>query len=262
MCLILFAYQIHPEYPLILAANRDEFYARPARPLSFWKDSPWVLAGRDLQGRGTWLGMTRGGRIAVLTNYRDPASRLDGAPSRGLLVADFLKGADRAGSFVESVARQGQRYNGFNLIAGHAGRLFYYGNRHGSIRELSPGLYGLSNHLLDTPWPKLEQGKARLKDLLQNAEKLHAENFFEILADRSRFPHRRLPDTGVGKKWERVLSAAFIATRTYGTRNSSVIFVRKNGEVTFSERNFDLNVRAQTRTFKFMSCNKDAPCNG
>ena len=258
MCLILFAYHIHPEFPLILAANRDEFYARPARPLSYWKDAPWVLAGRDLQGQGTWLGVTPRGKIAALTNYRDPAARMEGAPSRGLLVADFLNGVVTAESYLDAIAVEKDRYNGFNLIAGHAGRLLYYSNRGGKVREIAPGLYGLSNHLLDTPWPKLEKGKARFKDLITGGEKVTPEPIFNLLADRSRPPGGLLPDTGVGKKWERVLSSIFIVSRRYGTRNSSVIFIKHTGEVTFLERNFDLEGQAQTRTFK----NSGSPTKG
>jgi len=251
MCLILFAYRMHREYPLILAANRDEFYGRPARPLSYWKEAPHVLAGRDLRGRGTWLGVTRRGKIAALTNYRDPASRLDRAPSRGMLVADFLSGAETVESYFDALAGKKDRYNGFNLVAGHVGRLLYYSNRKGKIRELGPGLYGLSNHLLDTAWPKLEKGKADFGDLIRDGVKLNPDPFFEILADRSRSSDSRLPNTGVGKKWERRLSPVFIAGRIYGTRNSSVIFIKNNGAVTFLERNFDLSGPAQTRTFKF-----------
>ena len=250
MCLILFAYHIHPEYPLILAANRDEFYARPTRPLSFWKDAPYVLAGRDLKSHGTWLGVTRQGRIAALTNYRDPASLIDDAPSRGMLVGDFLKGVDTPETYFDIIAQKGERYNGFNLIAGHAARLFYYSNRNRKAREIVPGFYGLSNHLLDTPWPKLKEGKSCFKHLIEDTEKLNPENIFKILADRSKPPDSLLPDTGVGKKWERVLSSIFIVSRAYGTRNSAVIFLKNTGEITFLERNFDLNGPSQTRTFR------------
>ena len=255
MCLVLFAYQIHPEFPLILAANRDEFYARPSRPLSYWKDAPHVLAGRDLQGKGTWLGVTRRGKIAALTNYRDPASRIDGAPSRGALVADFLKGVDTVESYFDSIAGKKDRYNGFNLIAGHVGRLLYYANQRGEVREIAPGFYGLSNHLLDTPWPKLQKAKARFKDLLRDGGQVDPDRIFKILADRTRPPDSLLPDTGVGKRRERFLSSIFIAGRRYGTRNSSVLCIKHTGKVTFSERNFDLRGQARTRTFVFTSRN-------
>ncbi len=251
MCLILFAYRIHPVYPLILAANRDEFYNRPARPLSFWEASPSVLAGRDLKNNGTWLGTNRRGQIAVITNYRDPSFRIDDAPSRGLLASEFLKGCSSPDDYMETITQTGNRYKGFNLLVGNAKKLFYYSNRSHAVEEIGPGLYGLSNHLLNTPWPKVEKGKSRLKRLLSEDKKINPVDIFELLADRSYFPERMLPDTGVGKKWERTLAPIFIVSRVYGTRNSSIIFIKKTGEITFFERNFDLLSQGLTRVFRF-----------
>lgn len=251
MCLIIFAYRIHPEYPLILAANRDEFYERPAGPLSFWEEAPGVLAGRDLKKNGTWLGANLRGQIAAVTNYRDPSSRMEDAPSRGLLVSDFLKGPHSPKNYLDIITPRYNKYNGFNLILGNANRLFYCSNRGREMQAIEPGLYGLSNHLLNTPWPKVENGTAQLKRLLSAGKEIRPDDIFDFLSDRSFPPADLLPDTGVGQRWERVLSSIFIVSPVYGTRNSSIIFLNKTGKITFLERNFDASGRGQTRTFRF-----------
>lgn len=251
MCLILFAYRVHPTYPLVLAANRDEFYRRPAAPLSVWNECPHILAGRDLEQNGTWLGATRRGRMAALTNFRDPSRRIENAPSRGRLVSDFLKGGGPVGAGLEKTARTGRHCNGFNLIAGDPSQLFYYSNRDKQPpRKLKPGIYGLSNHLLDTPWPKVEKGKKELAALLSGAG-LRPDDLFALLSDRTAPSDDRLPDTGVGLKWERRLSPIFITGRTYGTRSSAVVLMGRSGRITFAEKNFDLSGKGDTRTFRY-----------
>jgi uncharacterized protein with NRDE domain len=238
MCLILFAYKQHPLYPLVLAANRDEFYDRPTAPLSFWEDSPDILAGRDLRGKGTWLGISRKGRFAAITNYRDPANVLENAPSRGLLVSEILCSEASALTCLESIQAEGHRYNGFNLIAGDSSGLYYYGNRYAEIVKIPPGIHGLSNRFLDTPWPKLQKGKSAMKQLLHRQQSVAREDLFEILRDQTVPPDEQLPDTGVGLEWERILSPLFITSDIYGTRSSSVIFFDKTGKVTFAERTY------------------------
>jgi uncharacterized protein with NRDE domain len=161
MCLILFAYQIHPRYRLVLGANRDEFYARPTAPLDFWQDHPQVLAGRDLEQHGTWMGVTRNGRWAAVTNYRDLRIMKTDAHSRGHLVADFLLSHVPPHAYMRQIATKADQYNGFNLIVGDSAELVYFSNRERKIRLLGPGLYGLSNHLLDTAWPKVARGKEK-----------------------------------------------------------------------------------------------------
>ena len=238
MCLILFAWRQHPDYPLILAANRDEFYDRPTAPAVFWPDSPHIFAGRDLIGQGTWLGLSRSGRLAALSNFRDPSERGKEGRSRGLLVADFLQesGSVRAG--LEKIARQRNNYRSFNLLAGSPLDLFFYSSRENLIRSLPPGIYGLSNHLLDTPWPKVVRGKAALAKLLEQAGKPSISDLFALLSDTRRAPDHLLPDTGVGLEWERTLSSLFIVSPRYGTRSSTVLLIDRYASATYIERTF------------------------
>ncbi len=251
MCLILFSYRIHPAFRLLIAANRDEFYRRPTAPAEFWSDHPDLLAGRDLEGGGTWLGVDRSGQLAALTNYRDPNTVKSGAPSRGHLVSGFLTGNLSARNYLAQVAGDAHRYNGFNLLAADAEDLFYFGSRGEGIQALPPGLYGISNHLLDTPWPKVADGKKALAPQLAGAEPFDPEAVFAALADRSRPPDHRLPETGVGLSWERILSPRFIASETYGTRSSTVLAVENSGKVLFLERTFSEGEPGETRSFSF-----------
>ena len=236
MCLILFAYKSHPRYRLVLLANRDEFYDRATAPLQFWQDHPDVLAGRDLEKEGTWLGITRGGRLAAITNYRDPLSIKADAPSRGHLVADFLLGRETPAHYMHRVRLRANQYNGFNLIVGDTTGLFYFSNRDPDIRSLAPGIYGLSNHLLDTPWPKVREGKNRLATMLQSPTEPTSELFFDLLQHREIPPDDHLPHTGVDFAWERVLSPIFITSPTYGTRSSSVLLIDTKGRLRLWER--------------------------
>lgn len=239
MCLILFAHDIHPDYRLILAANRDEFYARPAAAAAFWDEAPDLLAGRDLAGGGTWLGVTRCGRWAAVANVRDPSDQRQGTPSRGRLVADFLRGGQAPLAFLAEAAARGDAYRGFNLLTGDADTLGYGSNRPGEARSLPPGLYGLSNAVLDTPWPKVVRGKAALSGLLTRPGPPDPQDLFALLADTTRPPDALLPDTGVGLERERLLSPAFIASPSYGTRASTVVLIGRGGKATFVERSFD-----------------------
>jgi uncharacterized protein with NRDE domain len=238
MCLILFSYKIHPNYRLILAANRDEFYNRPTAPLDYWADHHEVLAGRDLKANGTWLGVTRSGRIAAVTNFREPGAHMEKAPSRGVLIRDYLTANGAPADYLNDVRKLGHSYNGFNLIAGDREGLFYYSNRATRVHELKPGLYGISNHLLDTSWPKIKSGKARLQGQLNGKEKIDFGKIFEILSDRSIPADDELPDTGVGLQWERILSPLFITSPDYGTRSSSIVLIGTSGKVTVMERTF------------------------
>src|SRR5437870_4834073 len=169
MCLIVLAWRTHPGYRLIVAANRDEYFGRPAAPAGFWDDHANVLAGRDLEAGGTWLGITLDGRFAALTNYRNPADKKTSAPSRGALVADFLTGRMSSREYVPLVEKRAADYNGFSLLVGDAGSMFFFSNRGGRAARVAPGVHGLSNHLLDTPWPKVEKAKAGLLALLEGA---------------------------------------------------------------------------------------------
>ncbi len=238
MCLILFLYDKDPDYRLILAANRDEFYDRPTSPLAFWDDAPDVLAGRDLKGTGTWLGITKKGRIAAITNFREPDLFKPDAPSRGLLISDYLTGTKAPKIYLKHIKTIGHRYNGFNLIVGDKNGLYYYSNKTDTIRRLKPGLYGLSNHLLDTSWPKVEKGKAGLKKLLTEKNPINTEDIFRLLSDRTFAPDDLLPDTGIDLDWERMLSPMFITSDIYGTRSSSIVLIERSRKASFTERSF------------------------
>lgn len=237
MCLILFAYNVHPEFRLVVAANRDEFYDRPTASLDFWDDKPEILAGKDLKSGGTWMGVTRSGRFAAITNFRDPESVITNAPSRGHLVVDFLNDTVTPSGYLKTLSENGRRYNGFNLIIGDGNGLFYYSNRQPVIQKIDPGIHGLSNRFLDTPWPKVTAGKTGFEKAVLKSE-IQPEMILDFLADTHRYPDKQLPDTGVGIEKERMLSPIFIKSNVYGTRLSSVILVEKSGKTTFIERSF------------------------
>lgn len=238
MCLALFAFHTHPRFPVLIAANRDEFYERPTAAADFWKDAPDVLAGRDLREGGTWMGVTQSGRFAAVTNYRDPREFRETRKSRGLLVKEYLEGGDTPLGYLGRVSRTGEAYNGFNLVTGDLREMAYYSNREGGARVLGPGAYGLSNHLLDTPWPKVERSKAALFEMLSHDKPGLIEGLFRVLADGYRPEDAKLPDTGVGLEWERLLSSAFIKSPDYGTRSSTVFLVDGERRAHFIERSF------------------------
>jgi uncharacterized protein with NRDE domain len=238
MCLVLIAFDCHPQYSLIVAANRDEFYDRPTAPAAFWADDAPVLGGRDLKAGGTWLAVDRRGRLAAVTNYRQ-GQREEAAPrSRGHLVSDFLRGKAPLAEYLDRVHREAGLYSGFNLLVGEPGGLSYYSNREGSIRSLEPGIYGLSNHLLDTPWPKVAATKSTFSALLSHNPSDLMAGLFALLADRTRARDEQLPSTGIGTEWERLLSSAFIASEQYGTRSSTVVLVGRHDNIVFVERSF------------------------
>ena len=227
MCLILVAWRVHPDYPLVVAANRDEFFARPAAEAAWWKDAKDVFAGRDLEAGGTWLGLARNGRFAGLTNFRDPPRNRNDAPSRGALVADFLTGNESTAAALARLQTQGPRYNAFNLFVSDGDSLGIYESASGSARILEPGIYALSNHLLDTPWPKVTAGKSRLARALRALP--DDTPLRELLRDDRPAPDAALPRTGVSLAWERMLSSAFIRAPGYGTRCSTVITRDRHG---------------------------------
>jgi uncharacterized protein with NRDE domain len=241
MCVIFFAYDVHPQYPLVLLANRDEFYDRATRPAGIWEDSPTVFGGRDLVGGGTWLGVSQSsGRVAAVTNYREPGSP-KGSISRGSLVADFLRTDQPATEYLAAIHERRSEYSGFNLLVGEFGserrELLYYSNRGDGIQTLEAGVYGLSNHLLDTPWPKVRKGSSQLSQFISLPE-LEKQPLFNLLADESLADDVELPDTGVGYEIEKALSAIFIRTPNYGTRCSTVVTVSKDLEIELDERVF------------------------
>jgi uncharacterized protein with NRDE domain len=235
MCLNAIAWQAHPDYPLVVAANRDEWRDRPALPAHWWEDRPGLLAGRDLQAGGTWMGITRGGRFAAVTNFRDPSERRSTALSRGALVTEFLIGSDSPPAFLAGLAGRAAQYNGFNLLAGDGGMLCYFGSRDGVVRSVAPGVHALSNHLLDEPWPKVAKAREAMRSSVADGD----EPLFAMLSDASPAPDHALPDTGVGLERERWLSSILITGETYGTRASTVLRVDARGAARVEERTRD-----------------------
>ncbi len=254
MCLIFISIHQHPNYKLIVAANRDEFYARKTALAEFWKDHPEIVGGRDLEAMkpdgtcGTWMAMNKNGRIAMITNYRDLKNIKSKAPSRGHLVTDFLLSEEAPKKYLHAIEKNKNKYNGFNLIVGDAEELFYLSNYKDGVTKLQNGFYGLSNALLDTPWPKVKGGKKKM-DYLLAADKINATNLLNGLNDSHQPPDDQLPDTGVGLERERMLSSMFIKSPNYGTRCSTVVTVDYDNKVEFTERDYDL------KTFEFAERN-------
>lgn len=236
MCLVFFSYKTTPGYHLVVAANRDEFLARPTAPLGFFDAEQTILAGRDLQGGGTWLGITVQLRFAALTNYRNPLENRTDVPSRGEIITDYLRGNMDPGRYMQELAQRSRRYNGFNLLLGDKQDLYYHCNMATGVQKLVPGFYGLSNSLLDVPWPKVVRGKTMLYPHMVATQHVDASTLFKLLGDASRPPDDQLPNTGVGLDWERLLSSICIDGVDYGTRSSAVITVTDSGESTFYEK--------------------------
>jgi len=234
MCLIVFAWRPGHAQPLIVAANRDEFYARPTSPLAQWAHAPHVHAGRDLEAGGTWLGIGANGRFAALTNIRDP-DQPPSRKSRGELVADFLSGDRSIDDYLSDVVRRSLEYAGFNLLIGNAHELWHFNARETEAVMLVPGIYGLSNAGLDTPWPKLLKAKAALSGVLEDPQ---PEALLEILSDAQTAELADLPNTGVGLATESLLSSVFIASQSYGTRASTALIVQADGTRVMVERSF------------------------
>lgn len=234
MCLIVFAWRPSHPQTLVLAANRDEFYARPTQPLARWKDAPHVYAGRDLEAGGTWLGINADGRFAALTNIRDPGQPL-GRRSRGELVAQFLTGSLSMDEYLLQVAGRAGEYGGFNLLVGNRETLHFLSATDPVPRQLSEGVYGVSNAGLDTPWPKLVKAKASLRAQLHDPQ---PAKLFEFLTDPATAPIADLPETGVGLATETLLSSVFIASPTYGTRASTMLIMNADGSRQLVEHSF------------------------
>ncbi|QBF24631.1 hypothetical protein EXN22_02620 [Pseudomonas tructae] len=234
MCLIVFAWRPGHARPLIVAANRDEFYARPTQALASWENAPGVYAGRDLEAGGTWLGVGPAGRFAALTNIRDPQQAL-GTRSRGELVAAFLQSELSVEAYLDQVASRSRQYSGFNLLVGDNRQLGYLNARQGTPRLLAEGVYGLSNAGLDTPWPKLLKARAGLQQHLADPQ---PQRLLELLGDNLQAADTELPETGVGLGTERLLSSVFIASQNYGTRASTVLIVEADGRRKLVERSF------------------------
>lgn len=235
MCLITFAWDPKAEFPLLLSANRDEFYQRPTAAAQFWSEQPEILAGKDLKEGGTWLGVNIRGQFAALTNFRDGKNNSSGRYSRGKLVAQFLNQDIEPLDYLSQVQQQAEDYQGFNLIVGNASGIAYFSNRHSQPPTLlESGIYGLSNHLLNTPWPKVEKAINKMQH--QPSE---ITDLLSLLNDEEKAAEHLLPDTGIPKDWETLLSSQFIISPTYGTRCSTALRIHQDGNIDFSETTFN-----------------------
>lgn len=258
MCTLFLAHLQHPRYPFVFIGNRDEAYERPTRRAEWWEEAPLVWAGRDLSGGGTWTGITRDGRFAALTNFRDPEHVNPDAPTRGHLVADFLTTRTSPEMYLNALHRNHTTFNGFNLVVGTPDALWYTHNVSApqnapqTPQKLAAGVYGLSNAWLDTPWPKVENGRMAFQNLLQQPD-LSPVDFLGLMDDRTIFPDEILPKTGVPMEWERRLSALFITSPQYGTRITTLILVRNDGHTTCHERTF----HPESGTFSFTETHFD-----
>ncbi|MEQ3641502.1 MAG: NRDE family protein [Alteromonas sp.] len=270
MCILFIAQQKHPRYPLIIAANRDEFYARPTAPAAFWNDNTSILAGRDLEANGTWMGVTRKGKIAAITNVRAPSEVRTDATSRGELVTNWLKddNAQVTGHLTEKLTEQlteqstdqylqqlkdtRRHYNGYNLVFGSASALHVYNNVNNSVHPIQQGVFGLSNADIVTPWPKVTQGVTSLNKYVLQHDTINTEDLFALLRNEDKADDQHLPSTGIGYEWEKALSSIFINIPSYGTRTSTILLVDSNGELSFKERTFtEKGETTQTREFSF-----------
>lgn len=252
MCLIVIAWHAHRDFPLIVAANRDEFFQRPTESAHWWQDAPGLLAGRDTLRGGTWLGVTKQGRVAMVTNYREPPTGPRAPESRGALVGDYLRGDMPAADYLHDITTRRANFDGFNLIAGDRGELWFLGKREPGPRALGAGIHGMSNGDLDAPWPKVLKGNLVMRHLLVSVEgspppergrpregvEALSNELFSMLADRTPAAGADLPDTGVGRELEQKLSPIFVRMDGYGTRSSTVVVINRNGDVHFQERSF------------------------
>jgi uncharacterized protein with NRDE domain len=235
MCLIFFSINEHPKYKLIVAANRDEFYERPALPAHWWK-KPQILAGKDLKGNGTWMAVNKNGKFAALTNYRDPASFDAQKESRGKIIVDYFL-TEKENDFFESLKHARSKYNSYNFIGYQQGKISYYSNRLDEVTVLKKGNFALSNGLLDTAWPKVEKIKRDMAGLLKN-HMVDTQAILELLSDTTLALDEQLPHTGVPLQKERMLSPVFIKSENYGTRCSSVLLIDQSGHIEFEERTY------------------------
>ncbi|ARK23414.1 hypothetical protein SporoP37_01035 [Sporosarcina sp. P37] len=251
MCLLAFQLQSHPKYKLVLMANRDEAYGRPTAPANFWSDHPEILAGRDMEQMGTWLGINKRGKVAALTNYRDFTLPETGKLSRGHIVSSYLQSDVKAAEFMELLHINRGDYAGCNVLAGSAEELYYYSTIGQSIKRLTSGTHGLSNAFLDTPWPKVNKTKALLADYLQQTNEIDPEILFAMMQRAERFPPEQLPDTGVGEELESLLSSIFITSEDYGTRCTTVLTIDSDDYVQFEERTYTNGIFTGTQKFLF-----------
>tara|TARA_R110002110_G_scaffold205066_7_gene416924 strand:+ start:46705 stop:47481 length:777 start_codon:yes stop_codon:yes gene_type:complete len=250
MCLLIIAHQTSDQLPLVIAANRDEFHNRPTARSTFWQEHPTLLAGRDLQQGGTWMGITRDGRFAALTNFRDPARTTTAPRSRGELPLNFLTGVTGPEQYMNALSATAHDYAGFNLLLGDGHGLWYCSNSNGqrdvAPRQLEPGVYGLSNALLDTPWPKVTRGRAAMLEALESAAPDH-DRLADVVNDRAIANPVELREQGLDHEMDQLLSAQFIITQRYGTRCTTTMWTDDQGVAHWREVSFDSRGEEQAR---------------
>ena len=252
MCLLTFAWKTHPEYKLIFASNRDEFYKRNTAPAQYWDNAPNVLAGKDLEAGGTWMGIHRNGRFTALTNYRDIENIKSQAPSRGMLTLDYLQGTNAPQTYLEGIFSNIDAYNGFNLLTGTPEELYYLSNYEHKIRKLEPGIYGLSNALLDSDWFKVNRLKTKFTDIIEQAD-FSTQTLLDTLQDTTKPQDNQVQQTGLPMDRERMLSSVFIESPNYGTCSSAIILMDYNNQVSFVERVYNTSngsVKEQNISFE------------
>jgi uncharacterized protein with NRDE domain len=238
MCILFIAVNQHPRYPLVIAANRDEFHQRPTQPAHFWESDKNILAGKDLTAGGTWMGINTAGNIAALTNIRAPGKERQNAITRGELVANFINKHNSQSNYLQQLKDSHLQYNGYNLLFGNLDQLQVYNSFEDTAYELEDGVYGLSNASLNSPWPKLDIGRSALANYCTNADILSHEHLFELLGNNLPANDDELPDTGIPVEWEKKLSSIFIISPEYGTRSSTVLLVDNNHQAYWEERSF------------------------
>ena len=250
MCLIAIAVDAHPEYKLIVAANRDEFYKRPTTPAQYWTDNPEILGGRDEQAGGTWMAISKTGRFSAVTNYRDLKNIKEEATSRGGLPINFINQNISPENYLNQVHQKSDDYNGFNLLCWADDEMYHYSNYEGTVNRVKPGIYGLSNALLDTPWPKVQKLKSTFTSTI--SKEVNHEELLMLLTDETQAPEEDLPDTGIGVDWEKMLSPVCIRSENYGTCCSTILTISKSGLVSFTEKTYPVgNRKAGTESFQF-----------
>ncbi|MBZ0200834.1 MAG: NRDE family protein [Ignavibacteriaceae bacterium] len=255
MCLLIFSYRDHPDYKLILAANRDEFYKRPTLPAQYWGSKSAIFSGIDEEAGGTWLGVNKKGKLAALTNYRDLKNLKPNAPTRGKLVSDFLEEKIEGHLFSDNLIKTADDYNGYNLVFGDANSLLYFSNITKKVEELNTGIHSLSNHLLNSSWPKSNKINSLFNEVITR-KKFSVESLFEILTDTEIFDENLLPDTGLPKEVERAISPIFIVAPSYGTRSSTVVLIDNNNKLFFEEHTYDekgIVTQSSKTTFKIIA---------
>ncbi|MFQ3206140.1 MAG: hypothetical protein ACI9IT_000274 [Glaciecola sp.] len=240
MCILFIAVNQHPKFPLIIAANRDEFHNRPTSDSAFWENHKDILAGKDNEAGGTWMGINKNGSVSALTNIRAPGKEVADAITRGELVLNFLLGSSKQQQkYAHTLADSKAQYNGYNLLFGKLDQLYVYNNFDDTCVTLDDGVYGLSNASLNSPWPKISTGRDALAKYCQHADVLDTEHLFELLHNDKLADDNKLPKTGVSIEWERRLSSIFIQSLEYGTRSSTVLLVDHHQHVTWEERSFN-----------------------